>query len=123
MGDHFVLLVDRLLTESSLEAAIESKNQWQHSTLSGSEDMMTNFSANRMDVDIGTSQRKLVQCRICHDEDEDLNMEVPCSCAGSLKVSHNLLCCSFGNLSGGSFTIDFVLFVYLILKLEHKLRV
>ncbi|CBI33576.3 hypothetical protein VitviT2T_021784 [Vitis vinifera] len=88
MGDHFVLLVDRLLTESTLEAAIESKNQWQHTTPCGSEDMMTNFSAHRMDVDIGPSQRILVQCRICHDEDEDSNMEVPCSCAGSLKYAH-----------------------------------
>lgn len=101
MGDHFVLLVDRLLTESTLEAAIESKNQWQHTTPCGSEDMMTNFSAHRMDVDIGPSQRILVQCRICHDEDEDSNMEVPCSCAGSLKVSHNLMFCTFGDFSGG----------------------
>ena len=82
-----MLLVDRLLTESTLEAAIESKNQWQHRTPSWSEDMMTNFSANRMDVEIGPSQRKIVQCRICHDEDEDSKMEVPCACSGSLKVS------------------------------------
>ncbi|KAJ6431761.1 hypothetical protein OIU84_019106 [Salix udensis] len=28
---------------------------------------------------------KLVECRICQDEDEDSNMEAPCSCCGSLK--------------------------------------
>ncbi|KAF5961043.1 hypothetical protein HYC85_002252 [Camellia sinensis] len=88
MGDHFVLLVDRLLTESSLEAAIESKNQLQHATPSASENMVNDFSSPRMDVDIGSSPRKMVQCRICHDEDEDSKMEIPCSCCGSLKYAH-----------------------------------
>ncbi|CAN1228364.1 E3 ubiquitin-protein ligase MARCHF4 [Linum perenne] len=73
MGDHFVLLVDRLLTESSLEAAIESNNQLhQAATTSSSKD----------------SSEKMVDCRICHDEDEDTKMEVPCSCNGSLKYAH-----------------------------------
>ncbi|KAA8547754.1 hypothetical protein F0562_004183 [Nyssa sinensis] len=88
MGDHFVLLVDRLLTESTLEAAIESKNRLQQAIPSASEDMMTDFSSHRMDVDDGFSPRKLVECRICHDEDEDSNMEIPCSCCGSLKYAH-----------------------------------
>ncbi|KAL0786628.1 hypothetical protein Bca101_002874 [Brassica carinata] len=30
----------------------------------------------------------MVQCRICHDEDLDSNMESPCSCSGSLKYAH-----------------------------------
>lgn len=93
-----MLLVDRLLTESTLEAAIESKNRWQHTTPSGNEDMMTNFSANRMDVEMASTQRKIVQCRICHDEDEDSHMEVPCGCAGSLKVSHYIMFSTFGSL-------------------------
>ncbi|KAK9272437.1 hypothetical protein L1049_002810 [Liquidambar formosana] len=88
MGDHFVLLVDRLLTESTLEAAIEGQNLLQQATLSESEAMMTDFSSHRMDVDLGSSPRKLVECRICHDEDEDSNMEIPCSCCGSLKYAH-----------------------------------
>ncbi|KAL8250018.1 hypothetical protein R6Q59_033711 [Mikania micrantha] len=32
--------------------------------------------------------KKLVECRICHDEDEDSNMETPCACCGSLKHAH-----------------------------------
>ncbi|KAK3012452.1 hypothetical protein RJ639_010375, partial [Escallonia herrerae] len=88
MGDHFVLLVDRLLTESTLEAAIESKNGSQQATPAAREDVMTGSSSHRMDVDVGSSTRKLVECRICHDEDEDLNMEIPCSCCGSLKYAH-----------------------------------
>ncbi|KAM3363281.1 hypothetical protein P3S68_018135 [Capsicum galapagoense] len=28
------------------------------------------------------------ECRICHDGDDDSNMEVPCSCRGTLKYAH-----------------------------------
>ncbi|XP_028064247.1 uncharacterized protein LOC114267414 [Camellia sinensis] len=90
MGDHFELLVDRLLTQSTLEAAIESKKQLQHDILSASEDMMNGFSSHRMDADSGSSPRKLVLCRICHNEDEDSNMEIPCSCCDTLKEARNV---------------------------------
>ena len=82
-----MLLVDRLLTESTLEAAIESKRQSQQGMPSASEDNIIEFSSHRMGENVGSSPSKLVECRICHDEDEDLNMEIPCSCRGSLKVS------------------------------------
>ncbi|KAH1131068.1 hypothetical protein J1N35_002446 [Gossypium stocksii] len=86
MGDHFVLLVDRLLTESTLEAAIESKKQLQLGMPSASKHDIIDFSS--MDDNVGSSSSKLVECRICHDDDEDLNMEIPCSCRGSLKYAH-----------------------------------
>lgn len=86
-----MLLVDRLLTESTLEAAIESRNRWQQATPSASQVNITEFSPQGMDLDFRSSSRKLVECRICHDEDEDSNMEVPCSCCGSLKVSCSLI--------------------------------
>ncbi|GAB4832348.1 hypothetical protein Ancab_006364 [Ancistrocladus abbreviatus] len=41
-----------------------------------------------MDLGVGLSSRKLVECRICHDEDEESNMETPCACCGSLKYAH-----------------------------------
>ncbi|KAI3451806.1 hypothetical protein Pfo_008471 [Paulownia fortunei] len=88
MRDHFVLLVDRQLTESTLETAIQNKNQLQHASPSVSEQMTTSFSFHRMDVNIGSSPRNFGECRICHDEDEESNMEVPCFCRGSLKYAH-----------------------------------
>ncbi|KAI8541912.1 hypothetical protein RHMOL_Rhmol08G0097500 [Rhododendron molle] len=88
MGDHFVLLVDQLLTESTLEAAIERKKQLLHTAPTSSEDRMTDGPSHMMEVDSESSPRKLVLCRICHDEDEDSNMEIPCSCCGSLKYAH-----------------------------------
>lgn len=82
MGDHFVLLVDRLLTESTLEAALESRlKQAIPITI---DETMTDYSYK--DDEASLSPRKMVECRICQDEDVDLKMESPCSCSGSLKV-------------------------------------
>lgn len=82
-----MLLVDQLLTESTLEAAIRSKIQLQQSSPSVPECVTTSFSLGRMDVNLGSSPKELGECRICHDEDEESNMEAPCFCRGSLKVS------------------------------------
>uniref|UniRef100_M1D087 Membrane associated ring finger 1,8 n=1 Tax=Solanum tuberosum TaxID=4113 RepID=M1D087_SOLTU len=84
MGDHFVFLVDRLLTESTLEAAIESRNPKQLASPT-TNSSVTDCSSQDSDP---LSPRKMVECRICQDEDMDSNMEVPCSCCGSLKYAH-----------------------------------
>lgn len=42
-----------------------------------------------MDIHVEPTPRKMKACRICHDSDEDSNMEIPCSCRGTLKV-----CCA-----------------------------
>lgn len=74
----FVLLADRLLTESTLEAAIEGMKH-------GSSIPLPSFEADYSPTKkiIGG---EMVGCRICRDEDEDIHMEIPCSCCGSLKV-------------------------------------
>ncbi|MCD7456401.1 hypothetical protein HAX54_031633 [Datura stramonium] len=42
-----------------------------------------------MDIHVVESApRKMEECRICHDGDEDSNMEMPCSCRGTLKYAH-----------------------------------
>lgn len=92
MGDHFVLLVDRLLTESTLEATIQSNKGSMHAPSSAiKEKKIDDNAAQKVDDRNMLSPRKLVECRICQDEDEDSNMETPCSCCGSLKVSCALL--------------------------------
>lgn len=82
-----MLLVDRLLTESTLEAAIESQNRLRQATPPESRSNNTEFSSHWMDLETSTSLVKLEDCRICHEEDDNTNMEIPCSCRGSLKVS------------------------------------
>ncbi|XP_023528859.1 uncharacterized protein LOC111791660 isoform X1 [Cucurbita pepo subsp. pepo] len=86
MGEHFVLLVDQLLTESNLEATIERKNRNCRPMASTSADNM--ISSLNIDVEFMSPSSKLVQCRICHDEDDESKMETPCSCCGSLKYAH-----------------------------------
>ncbi|KAJ9163277.1 hypothetical protein P3X46_022961 [Hevea brasiliensis] len=88
MGDHFVLLVDRLITESTLEAAIESRNRLMQATASAIDETKIVISSQKVDFGDVSTPRKMVECRICQDEDEDSNMETPCSCCGSLKYAH-----------------------------------
>ncbi|MQL96677.1 hypothetical protein Taro_029355 [Colocasia esculenta] len=87
MGDHFVLLVDRLLTESTLEATIESRSQ----SLPGQTAVATvqyepDCSPRKINPEDGSQSLNFVECRICQDEDLESNMETPCSCCGSLKL-------------------------------------
>ncbi|KAG2595998.1 hypothetical protein PVAP13_5KG124400 [Panicum virgatum] len=86
MGDHLALLVDRLLTESTLEAAI------------GGAKRMVDLHPEAVAVEYchrgvgggggGGSASKMVECRICQEEDWDSSMEAPCACCGSLKYAH-----------------------------------
>ncbi|KAL1556652.1 hypothetical protein AAHA92_12245 [Salvia divinorum] len=85
MGDHFVLLVDRLLTESTLEAAIESR--LKHVVPITVDEAAIDYSYQK-DSEASLSLRKVVECRICQDEGFDSSMEAPCSCSGSLKYAH-----------------------------------
>ncbi|KAI7998247.1 putative E3 ubiquitin ligase SUD1 [Camellia lanceoleosa] len=88
MGDHFVLLVDRLLTESTLEAAIERSNLSKQLTALATDDIKIDCPSHVSVLRNCPSSGKIVECRICQDEDEDSNMETPCSCCGSLKYAH-----------------------------------
>ncbi|KAL5070417.1 hypothetical protein RYX36_021304 [Vicia faba] len=89
MGDHFDLLVDRLLTESTLEAAIESgKRAMQAASSVVVNDTEIDLSLLKVGLESVKCSGKMVECRICHDDDDDSNMETPCSCCGSLKYAH-----------------------------------
>ncbi|KAL7101670.1 hypothetical protein ACP275_08G069200 [Erythranthe tilingii] len=91
MGDHFVIIVDRLITESTLETAIQNKNRLQQNadaSPSVCEHVATNFSSDGINFNVKSTPTKLGECRICHDEDEESNMEVPCFCRGTLKYAH-----------------------------------
>ncbi|KAK4367942.1 hypothetical protein RND71_011734 [Anisodus tanguticus] len=41
-----------------------------------------------MNIHVESAPRKMEECRICHDGDEDSNMQIPCSCRGTLKYAH-----------------------------------
>ncbi|URD90115.1 hypothetical protein MUK42_34286 [Musa troglodytarum] len=90
MGDHLALLVDHLLTESTLEAAIGNGKQAQIAADSASSGDLGNNSTPDTSVGRRTPSGKLVECRICQEDDQDSNMEIPCSCCGSLKYAHRV---------------------------------
>ncbi|CAN7002744.1 unnamed protein product [Brassica oleracea var. botrytis] len=86
MGDHFVLLVDRLITEATIEEAIQSRNRMLQGNAPVEEECR--ILDEKTLEKLRNGDLKMVQCRICHDEDLDSNMESPCSCSGSLKYAH-----------------------------------
>ncbi|XAR52483.1 Ubiquitin--protein ligase [Bertholletia excelsa] len=88
MGEHFVLLVDHLLTESTLEAALESRNLKKQSAALAHEEVKIECTSHDRNSRSCSSPKKMAECRICQDEDEDTNMETPCCCRGSLKYAH-----------------------------------
>ncbi|CAL9137994.1 unnamed protein product [Musa acuminata var. zebrina] len=90
MGDHLALLVDHLLTESTLEAAIGNGKQAQIAADSASSGDLGSNSTPDTSVGHRTPSGKLVECRICQEDDHDSNMEIPCSCCGSLKYAHRV---------------------------------
>ncbi|VAH55180.1 unnamed protein product [Triticum turgidum subsp. durum] len=82
MGEHLALLVDRLLTESTLEAAIVSRKQAEPEDTPAAIVYCCDIAAATGDPS------KMVECRICQEEDWDTGMEAPCACRGSLKYAH-----------------------------------
>ncbi|RWW26189.1 hypothetical protein GW17_00009433, partial [Ensete ventricosum] len=69
MGDHLALVVDDLLARPTLEAAAGNR---KHAYV----DVDTNTTSSSADP---AASAKLKECRICHEEDQDSNMEIPCS--------------------------------------------
>ncbi|GER29925.1 RING/FYVE/PHD zinc finger superfamily protein [Striga asiatica] len=126
MGDHFVLLVDRLLTESTLGAAIESQNLLKQEKSVIIDETLIECSAHEKCEASSLSPRKLVECRICQDEDFNTNMEAPCSCSGSLKYAHRKCVQRWCNEKGDIIceichqaSLNFVLFCWVYAKAQQ----
>ncbi|CAH2079694.1 unnamed protein product [Thlaspi arvense] len=77
MGDHLVLVVDRLSTNSGIE------------TINRADSVNKDGASESVSAETDICESAFVQCRICHDEDEDSNMDTPCSCSGTLKFAHH----------------------------------
>ncbi|XVE56927.1 hypothetical protein DITRI_Ditri04bG0050100 [Diplodiscus trichospermus] len=94
MGDHLVLCVDRLIKPDGLQSmqvaeaagscgegssqvaephacAIDVKEAGEHGSCDQEEPLI-----------------QTLECRICQEEDSINNLEIPCSCSGSLKFAH-----------------------------------
>ncbi|GAB2280272.1 hypothetical protein Dimus_014914 [Dionaea muscipula] len=85
MSEHLVLYVDRLMRPPDGQAAPEDVIALP---IGGGE---TSSSAAEERGDDSGENEPLIQtaeCRICQEEDGVNNLEVPCSCRGSLKYAH-----------------------------------
>lgn len=115
MVEEFVVCVDRIISSSSSSAApiyfdssvnnIGSNSQGER--LLSTMNTVQNPDATIMEVFMiqksgksndengdGSSKEKkgaLRECRICQEEDEELEMEAPCACNGTLKVEFSFL--------------------------------
>jgi hypothetical protein len=73
--------VGRLLTESTLQSAMDEASVVHSSTMTASP--CGNEAAPGLRPRSGAL---LAECRICQDEEDEACLETPCSCRGSLKV-------------------------------------
>lgn len=92
MEDHLTLCVDCLVTPTSLPQGVEapgSSTQGSCSHVSGSSNSTIDIEEEGDNGATGEEEPLIqtVECRICQEEDSINNLEVPCACSGSLKVS------------------------------------
>ncbi|CAN6578164.1 unnamed protein product [Malus baccata var. baccata] len=92
MGDHLVLCVDHFTKPESLQGS-----ETPGSSVEGSCSHSAELPTCAIDVKgvgektVSEEEEPLIQtveCRICQEEDNVKNLEVPCSCSGSLKFAH-----------------------------------
>ncbi|KAF0916821.1 hypothetical protein E2562_014580 [Oryza meyeriana var. granulata] len=82
MADHFALMAGRLLTESTLQSAM------QEAFAVASLKIVHDQPDPSVPEDVQDGKPKsgvMVECRICQEEGDESYMETPCSCKGSLK--------------------------------------
>ncbi|XP_075661652.1 uncharacterized protein LOC142631389 [Castanea sativa] len=96
MGEHLVLCVDRLITPESLQS-LQVAEAAPGSSGESSGSHPADPPTCSIDVEgveeHGMSEEEepliqTVECRICQEEDSIKNLEIPCSCNGSLKFAH-----------------------------------
>jgi len=100
MGDHLVLNVDRLVTPRTVETIQTavgsgvSSGEASHVVIPSVQAAIkegSNSTKHKEETSIGSEEEEpliqMVECRICQEEDHIKNLETPCACSGSLKVS------------------------------------
>lgn len=96
MGDHVVVCVDNLITSDTVQSAkgieVPESSGDNHSDHSNIAESSNSLESKEVEEDgVPDEEQPLLQvleCRICQEEDSVKNLEVPCSCSGSLKYAH-----------------------------------
>ncbi|WOL02681.1 hypothetical protein Cni_G11400 [Canna indica] len=92
MGDHAVVDVDNLVKPKSTESTKTDENLESRSSVpfSSESNAGNDREEDNMVADEEEPLIQIVECRICQEEDQIKNLEIPCACSGSLKVSFHL---------------------------------
>ena len=89
MSDHVSSCTDRLVTSDHLNS--EGASSGESSRAQGTTSLSTTKPEEvEEESHVNDEEEPLIQsveCRICQEEDSVKNLESPCSCSGSLKVS------------------------------------
>ncbi|KAK9669234.1 hypothetical protein RND81_13G117800 [Saponaria officinalis] len=93
MSDHLVVSVDRLITPDTSNGARGSEVSGSSAISNGGHAAESSGSVECEESgedDVLGEEEPLIQleCRICQEEDSVKNLEVPCTCNGSLKYAH-----------------------------------
>eukprot|EP00262_Sarcandra_glabra_P002428 TRINITY_DN12721_c0_g1_i1.p1 TRINITY_DN12721_c0_g1~~TRINITY_DN12721_c0_g1_i1.p1 ORF type:complete len:297 (+),score=47.83 TRINITY_DN12721_c0_g1_i1:180-1070(+) len=101
MSEHLVLYVDRLVTPATVESIQKTEvpessreRSSEHPAVLSSPSPSGGRSNNeKSGEECAISEEeepllKMVECRICQEEDLIENLETPCACSGSLKFAH-----------------------------------
>jgi len=92
MGDHQAVSVDRLITSDILKSLEQTEVSESSSNSCGHVAESSYLVEQRHAEEGGLPDEEqpllqAVECRICQEEDTMKNLEVPCACSGSLKVT------------------------------------
>ena len=97
MGEHLVLSVDGLITpdsSQSLHGAKAPMSSGESSCSTAADPCISTINIKEEEEnDEEEPLLQTVECRICQEEDSIKNLESPCACSGSLKVSSPEVCC------------------------------
>lgn len=91
MSDHLVVLVDRLVRPSAVQAAPESAAVIEPVPAPATSSAVEPAKADPESDEGSGEDEPLIQaaeCRICQEEDSLKDLETPCACSGSLKYAH-----------------------------------
>lgn len=83
MGEQSVLCADRIVTPESLHSPQGAGGPGS----SGGSSYSHRVGPSTLGEGEEEPLIQTVECRICQEEDSPKNLEIPCSCSGSLKVS------------------------------------
>ena len=91
MVDDFIVCIDRIIASTTCfgSSVSDERDARESEALINVEEAPGNVGVN-IDGGEGCSSSKkerIVECRICQEDDQVQAMEAPCSCNGTLKVS------------------------------------